>query len=876
MNTPLFTVIMPVWNRADCVHASIEGLLAQTLQDYELLIIDDGSEDDLERAVRQFLSGSVSYHRRPHLGVGAARNYGLAQARGIYIAYLDSDNTWHPGFLSTMYGTLNSARDRQAAYCACNRYRIDEQGERRFVDVLGHAFDFRELVRGNYIDLNTFVHSRAALSAGQRFDESLKRLNDWDFILKVTQTHEPLFVKDILVDYYSGQARNTITENEDFFGPLVKIRKRFRVFDDRTVELMHDGISYRFENLPDTKYYNYLVTSHQSDWNTKDFSAPGFPYMLQIEPTNFCNLSCTVCPAAANKNDLKRERRHLRLEEFKKIVDDMQDYLLFLVMWEWGEPFLNPELPDMIRYASDRGIKTVTSTNAHFLHDTACLERILTSGLSTLIIAIDSLKNDSYEFYRRGGSLEKALNGLKGVVALKKKLRSTTRINLRMVLMKSNEQERDDMRRLARRLNVDTFTVKTAYPNRGAEMNDEIIVPTNPEHRRYAYRPGTFERIRVGGPCTKPWFMFNIHSNGNVVACNYDYDQEMIVGNAFERPLTEIWNSDECRSLRRKLFYDKDTLAKCRECDVNFKLSQAGWFVEVTDCTITLRKRLSRAIRRSAGKRLPAPARALFNKLYHTLDTAALATAKRMSDALRPKARLASAVYQLTLPLPGDLENDWTPQPLFSGSSQAASILGCHASALVPQGCPHPPHTHCEEELLVLLSGELDLIVPDGNDPHKTKRTRLAPQQALFYPPGFAHTIQSTGPESAQYLMLKWQNKKIKRRAFPAVGPYDLRACASDSLVAEGTRRRLVFEGPTGYLKKLHCHVSTLAPLAGYEPHEDPYDVVIVVLEGEVETLGRRAAAHSVLFYAAGEPHGLRNPSTAAAAHYVVFELHKT
>ena len=592
MNSPVFSIIMPVWNRADCITPAIQSVLAQTFSGYELLIIDDGSDDDLEQAVRPFLSENILYHKRPRQGVNAARNFGLEQARGTHIAHLDSDNTWHPDFLATMYSALNKKPGYQAAYCKCNRFKKDVQGHCYLDTVMGDEFDFKKLVFGNHIDLNTFVHSKEALSGHIWFDESLKRLTDWDFILKVTMLHTPVFVKKILVDYNYGFQHNTITANEDYFKPLIQTKERYREFDTRTAEIKHDGVMYRFDGLPDKKYYNYLKTAHQSEWNTKDFTAPGFPYLLQIEPTNFCNLSCTVCPAAANKRDLNRDRRHMRLEEFKKIVDAMEDYLLLLVMWDWGEPFMNPELPEMLRYASNKGIKTVTSTNAHFLNETQYLERILTSGLTTLIIAIDSLKQDSYEFYRRGGNLAQAMDGLKNVLALKKKLTSTTLINLRMVLMKSNESELEDMRKTAKKLNVDIFSVKTANPTFAGTLNDEQIVPTKPERRRYAYKPKTFERIRTGGPCTLPWFMFNIHSNGNIVPCCYDYDAEMIVGNAFEAPLPEIWNSRACRDLRKKLFYDKDTLPKCRECAINFKLSNPEWIVEVTDCSLSLKRSL--------------------------------------------------------------------------------------------------------------------------------------------------------------------------------------------------------------------------------------------------------------------------------------------
>lgn len=602
-----FSVIMPVRNRAHIIKASVESVLAQSFKDYELLIVDDGSDDALEDALRPFLSDNVVYHRRPHEGVCAARNYGLQQAGGEYIAYLDSDNSWRPDFLLKMHKALTRSKpQRQTAYCRCDRLRRDPESGKFVLDsVVGRKFDFKRLVAGNFIDLNTFVHARRCLDGQSAFDENLKRMTDWDFILKITSRHEPVFVRDILVDYHLDLAEDTISNTEDLVEPLVTIKQRFSEFDDRNVTIEHDAIWYSYENVPDKKYYNYLRTFHGLNCKTEDFAARGFPYILQVEPTNACNLSCAVCPAAADKKTLDRPRRNMSLDEFKSVVDDMRDYLLLLVLWDWGEPFMNPQLPDMIRYARDKGIRTVTSTNAHFLHDREYLERILTSGLTTLIVAVDSLKPEKYESYRKGGDLTKVLDGLRNVLAMKKELNSETLINLRMVIMNSNEDELRSMRTLAKKLGVDYFTVKTANPTPGGNSSDEGIVPRNPAYRRYAYKPGTYERIRMDVNCRKCWFLLNVHSNGVVAGCCYDYDQEMAVGNVFERPFTEIWNGPAARALRKKLYYDKDTMDKCRECDVNFKLRDVGWFVEVRDFNADLKTRMNRIAKRLARRIFP-------------------------------------------------------------------------------------------------------------------------------------------------------------------------------------------------------------------------------------------------------------------------------
>jgi radical SAM protein with 4Fe4S-binding SPASM domain len=579
-----------VRDRTDVVEKAIKSVLSQTLKDYELLIIDDGSEDGLQALVRPFLSEYVRYYRPFRRGLSIARNFGLEQAQGKYIAYLDSDNVWHPDFLAKMAQVLQKPFFRsEAAYCQCNQYRKDSNtGDMIWISVGGRSFDPKALAEENFIDLNTFVHSRKCFEKIGGFNEQLKRLIDWEFILRLTRRYRPAFLRQILVDYYLGVCFNAVTLNEDLSDPFAVIKA---TYGSRDIQLRHDEISYTYKNVPEKKFINWVKMSpqclrdifHRMDVKTlphatSSFASPGYPYILQIEPTDLCNLACPLCPAGENK--LARERRHMSLKEFQGIVDDMQEYLLFLILWDWGEPLMNPDLPEMIRYASVRDIRTVTSTNAHFLMDTAYVENILSSGLTTLIIAIDSLQQDRYKVYRKGGDLRKAIQGLEKLVEIKKKVRSKTLLNLRMVIMKSNEQELPAMRDLARKLKIDTFTVKTANPSCGSKAMDDEIIPLNPAYRRYEYDPGTHERIRIDTVCDRVWVMSNIFSNGDVVPCCYDYDSELKVGNAFEKPFSQIWNSPAYQELRKKIHLERDTILKCKECGINFKLSQAGWFVE--------------------------------------------------------------------------------------------------------------------------------------------------------------------------------------------------------------------------------------------------------------------------------------------------------
>jgi radical SAM protein with 4Fe4S-binding SPASM domain len=578
----MFSIVMPVWNRENVVPKAIESVLSQTFENYELIIVDDGSEDGSKKVIEPYLSERIIYFKIPHSGNCAARNYALTRATGDYIAYLDSDNIWHPEYLLSMWKALNSEdSQRKAAYCMYNLYKKDKAtGNIRFEGVKGEEFNFKKLLTENYIDISTFVHSRDCVRQVGLWDESLRRLTDWDYVTRVTAKFEPIFVPQVLVDYFFGVEKNTVTLNESYEIAFNAIRKKTMAYE-RPVTLWHDAIKYEWMDVPHRKYYNWMrMTSEELDSTT--FAANGFPYMLQIEPTNFCNLACPFCPAG--RNELGRERRHMKIGEFKTIIHDLEDYLLFLVMWDWGEPFMNPDLPAMIRCASEKGIKTVTSTNGQFFSDESYLEDLLTSGLTTLIVAMDSLYEDNYEACRKGGSLNRALEGLKKVVALKKKLDSKTHINMRMVIMKQNERELDSLRARAKSFGVDRFSVKTVNPSCDPPFNDEDLVPENPSYRRYEYEKGSYHRVRLrDSTICGVWSMCNVRSNGDIVPCCYDYDGKMKVGNIHKQRVSEAWNGPEFRELRKKITCERNSLARCKYCSVNFKLSATGWFVESID-----------------------------------------------------------------------------------------------------------------------------------------------------------------------------------------------------------------------------------------------------------------------------------------------------
>ena len=149
----------------------------------------------------------IKFLRLAHQGVSSARNAGLQAACGEVIFYLDSDNSWNGDFLRYMVAFILASGVR-AAYCGLKA--LGDGGTIRFYR--GESFNFLECLSANYIDMNCFAHRRLDYSKFQ-FDPKLRRLVDWDYILRVTRTCGATFVPYLGVNYYHGSRKHTYYTN---------------------------------------------------------------------------------------------------------------------------------------------------------------------------------------------------------------------------------------------------------------------------------------------------------------------------------------------------------------------------------------------------------------------------------------------------------------------------------------------------------------------------------------------------------------------------------------------------------------------------------------------------------------------------------------
>ncbi|GLT11243.1 hypothetical protein GCM10007928_34750 [Sulfitobacter porphyrae] len=221
------SVIMATYNRGATLTAAVRSVLAQSHHNLELIVVDDGSTDFTIDVLKGLSADPrlICCHTE-HEGVSAARNAGLARASGEVIFYLDSDNLWTADFLRLMLIALETsgARSAYAASLLLNR-------DGAVAGYRGEPFDWAHCVDGNYVDLNVFCHRADMTGEFGTFDGQLRRMVDWDLILRYTQAERPVYCPFIGCLYSDdAQDKSRISTSKPYIFERVVSYKNARGF----------------------------------------------------------------------------------------------------------------------------------------------------------------------------------------------------------------------------------------------------------------------------------------------------------------------------------------------------------------------------------------------------------------------------------------------------------------------------------------------------------------------------------------------------------------------------------------------------------------------------------------------------------------------
>jgi len=199
---PLVSVVIPAYNAAKTLADAVASVLAQTYGPFEILICDDGSTDGTAEVAKRF-GPPVHYFFRENKGPAAARNLGLRNAAGKYIAFLDADDLWHPRKLAIQIALMEANPD--VSICGTSK--------RSFKDGTVVAWEEapetphprripgRTLIVNNRFNTSTVVVRASVAREAGEFDEDIFGPEDWDYWRRLTREHDGMHLKFASVAY---------------------------------------------------------------------------------------------------------------------------------------------------------------------------------------------------------------------------------------------------------------------------------------------------------------------------------------------------------------------------------------------------------------------------------------------------------------------------------------------------------------------------------------------------------------------------------------------------------------------------------------------------------------------------------------------------
>jgi glycosyltransferase involved in cell wall biosynthesis len=200
---PLVSVVIPSYNRGHCIGACIDSVLAQTLGDFEIIIVDDCSSDDTAARVQAFTDPRISYIRQPtNQGGAAARNVGIRRARGEFVAFLDSDDLWLPEKLAKQIDGFRKAGPQcglSYTWLCC----VDDDGNETLrIHPNIDGFCFQEILVSNFIgSFSNLVVRRDLLIEAGMLDENFRSCQDWDLFIRLCRNASVHCQPEYLVRY---------------------------------------------------------------------------------------------------------------------------------------------------------------------------------------------------------------------------------------------------------------------------------------------------------------------------------------------------------------------------------------------------------------------------------------------------------------------------------------------------------------------------------------------------------------------------------------------------------------------------------------------------------------------------------------------------
>jgi len=315
--------------------------------------------------------------------------------------------------------------------------------------------------------------------------------------------------------------------------------------------IVKKNLNVNYRNLPEYKEYRKMWRE-----TAVNHIKTEFPLHLDIEVTSYCNLACPMCPRTHRVEMGKWENRMMKLETFKKIIDEgSKKGLKAINLNNFGESFYNKNIIKMIEYAKSKGVLDIMLHTNGTVMDNNLAEKIIKSGLDRIIFSLDSITKEIYEKIRVNANFEDTVKKVKTFYKARKKLNSYKPvIRISMVRMKENDHEAKNFENFWGSY-ADEITY-TDYRNQDGLDKVDRYTKERKENKSYA--------------CPALWQRLTINATGEVTACCRDAGKRLTLGKLDDSStnLTDVWNGKSLNEAR-KLHKQKKAylIDACNGCD---------------------------------------------------------------------------------------------------------------------------------------------------------------------------------------------------------------------------------------------------------------------------------------------------------------------
>ncbi len=269
LQNPIVSVIVPTYNRPKMLPETIRSILNQTLQDFEIVVVNDAG-GDVASVVRSFGDKRIQYFSHlQNKGLAATRNTGIKNSKGKYLAYLDDDDVFFPNHLETLVNFLENHPKFKIAYTDARRShqtKINDDYVTVNQDIpYSQDFDPITILFGNYIPVLCIMHHRSILDEVGLFDETLTTHEDWDLWIRVSRKYPFYHIKQVTCEFSWREDATTMTSSirEDFSRTMGLIYFKNKPFFQEEIEKaiangnlnLAESIVLKLFNIFDTKFH---------------------------------------------------------------------------------------------------------------------------------------------------------------------------------------------------------------------------------------------------------------------------------------------------------------------------------------------------------------------------------------------------------------------------------------------------------------------------------------------------------------------------------------------------------------------------------------------------------------------------------------------